>query len=548
MLSNDQFVPLHYSGVRGGKVNVEVEKHLQEFKNKESGDQGIVEQDEAQTNNKQDYKRFSQRPSEQVENGQLANPIFTNPPAPPPPVPPLPVSFAPLIYPTYPKQRKPEVETIISPSPPLLNCLSSNPDLQPPVCSTNTFFLSNPDLLVPASVEDRKTALSTPPFWSDCGTFAPSTLRWCEVHDVYLDGRDGISLPETMGALPPPVIDEAAKAPHNHKVSAAKLTPTEEFLNNERSFFFLKGHTSIVCCWRQQQFNPSHVMYALGSIFSLFATYPPEKPPIDNILLHQCVNPFQNAFGRAVMRMVWQYGISNGKVTDTTNFAVVPYLHERNSKSNSPFYIIDKGFVSRFTGKLVGMEAPYVVDEFKNAWPPPQGAARGSCSDGLHIHIFQRADGSALRKFVNLEEVKKLAKEFSPNVKVVTTSGKMDFEEQRKIFNSFDILLTPHGSHLTNSIFIQNNNTSIIECQSSCFHRFITDSFSDYVISTGHQPEKESNREIARRCNERQGDACQLSKFCNQNKAQMLLQDNLIIDIEILREEFRRSVKKICPP
>ena len=45
MLSNDQFVPLHYSGVRGGKVNVEVEKHLQEFKNKESGDQGIVEDD-----------------------------------------------------------------------------------------------------------------------------------------------------------------------------------------------------------------------------------------------------------------------------------------------------------------------------------------------------------------------------------------------------------------------------------------------------------------------------------------------------------------------
>ena len=70
------------------------------------------------------------------------------------------------------------------------------------------------------------------------------------------------------------------------------------------------------------------------------------------------------------------------------------------------------------------------------------------------IVIFQRTGTSSPRSFTNLQEVIDFAQLYTTvPVKVVSVTEKNTIQEQIRLFNSFDIMITVHGSHLSNGIY-----------------------------------------------------------------------------------------------
>ena len=78
-------------------------------------------------------------------------------------------------------------------------------------------------------------------------------------------------------------------------------------------------------------------------------------------------------------------------------------------------------------------------------------------SDGksaARIKIFQRSATNSLRKFININEVVRLAQDYTTErVEIVSVNASTSIAEQIRFFNEFDLLITPHGSHLANGIF-----------------------------------------------------------------------------------------------
>ena len=70
------------------------------------------------------------------------------------------------------------------------------------------------------------------------------------------------------------------------------------------------------------------------------------------------------------------------------------------------------------------------------------------------IVIFQRTGTSSPRSFTNLQEVVEFVQLYTTvPVKVVSVTEKNTIQEQIRLFNSFDIMITVHGSHLSNGIY-----------------------------------------------------------------------------------------------
>ncbi len=81
------------------------------------------------------------------------------------------------------------------------------------------------------------------------------------------------------------------------------------------------------------------------------------------------------------------------------------------------------------------------------------------------IVIFQRTDTSSPRSFTNLQEVVNFAQIYTTKpVQVVSVTEKNSIQEQIRLFNSFDIMITVHGSHLSNGIYTMHpHRKAIIE-------------------------------------------------------------------------------------
>ena len=126
----------------------------------------------------------------------------------------------------------------------------------------------------------------------------------------------------------------------------------------------------------------------------------------------------------------------------------------------------------------------------KQAYCPPSGSKLSSA----RIKIFQRTATKMLRRFVNLDEVIRLAQTYTTvPIEVVTVNETSTMIEQIRLFNSFDILITSHGSHLANGVFTMNPSTkAVIEVVSFAFDRVFYGNyngylgFAEYLLSTGH--------------------------------------------------------------
>ena len=128
------------------------------------------------------------------------------------------------------------------------------------------------------------------------------------------------------------------------------------------------------------------------------------------------------------------------------------------------------------------------------------------CADGgrktnARIRIFQRTQTNSSRKFINVEEVMKLAQTYTTQkVDVVNVNASTSISEQIRFFNEFDVLITPHGSHLANGIFtVRPQNKAVVEVVPYAFDRVFYSNyipalgFAHYIISTGHLTPQQRN-------------------------------------------------------
>lgn len=94
--------------------------------------------------------------------------------------------------------------------------------------------------------------------------------------------------------------------------------------------------------------------------------------------------------------------------------------------------------------------------------PPDCGTSSVSdsgsgCIKTLKIAVWNRTEGSnGLRSITNLDDVVDLAEQYSARpAQIVDTNSRMAPIEQASLFNEFDILITTHGSHMANSVFVK---------------------------------------------------------------------------------------------
>ena len=109
-------------------------------------------------------------------------------------------------------------------------------------------------------------------------------------------------------------------------------------------------------------------------------------------------------------------------------------------------------------------------------------------SGTIRIAIFQRQEAmNGDRKYLNLPDVLSIVANYTSDYDVITTTSKTNLTKILKSFNSFDILITPHGSHIANVMFTLRTDVVIIETVGVCVNSGPRDWFShrlNYLISS----------------------------------------------------------------
>ena len=313
--------------------------------------------------------------------------------------------------------------------------------------------------------------------------------------------------------------------------------------------YALKGKSVIVQCWRCPRRNPSHFMFAYGKLFALLHDEL-HSIPLDNVIFFQCPDPFtgsvENDFFRFVWKIVHSAGIRSGWFTTSTRFFTTPAL------KLEPWLCMDEVLIDHSVGRVLGANEDITIAAWRNALRTaipgrllqPAGH-KDFCIDKLKIAVYQRSEGSALRSFFNLDEVVALAHEWSDDVRVISLRSNSSIYTAADVMNSFHLLITPHGSHLTNGLFILSDLflPAIVEVVATCYNTDWStnnEKFTTYYeMSTGHQTMDLSLQQKLSACERRE--SCSWSEACPRALGLRAIQSDLAVDIPRLRSALIRA-------
>jgi len=295
-------------------------------------------------------------------------------------------------------------------------------------------------------------------------------------------------------------------------------------------------------------------MFAYGKLYALL-TDGGKQTSFNHVLFFQCQDPLKGSstdFFHAVWDIVLRAGVENGCFNSATRFHTL-------GLNQGPLMCFASALFDHSVGYSLGVNHNETIRNWKVdvahyltrvlGTEKSTAAAAQSC-DSLRIGIFYRSEGSALRKFVNADEVVRLARTFTERVFLFTVNSSTAFIDAVEAFNSFDILITPHGSHLTNGIFrnTQNGLPSIIELVATCvnddFQRNLDGHFASYELSTGHRPIDPNVEKAISGCHRDRG--CILSAGCTFGSVRRSAQVDLQIDISLLQKSLTRGVTQQC--
>ena len=411
--------------------------------------------------------------------------------------------------------------------------------------NTSVTELQNSGFLVPQFVGSSRTG----------------KLVWKELSGVCVNGKDHVRYLNLSSSF-----EQSSKAAGLFRSTQPyRLEPISATELESNGVFKLRGKSLLLQCWRGGKTQPAHFMFGYGKLFGGIAAGRPSAP-YDNIVFFQCPTPYHIEFFQTVWSMIFLRGLQSTWYTKTTRFFAVNDYSRHN-----PYLCMESVAYDTSTGMLLGSNEPKIL----SAWRAEvqrvisrelqdqshnkmrQAARRSSnrhtrsceteCISSLKVSILQRAEGSAKRRFANLDQVIKLISEYTNHLRIISVHSNMRFRDTLKNFNSFDILLTPHGSHLTNGLFIASNSTSIIEIVATCFnldwsknlHNFV-----DYRISQGHQTVDHSLNKDVVRCNH-QTTLCSREN-CSLRLKKKMVQSDLNVNLTILRGDIENSIENLC--
>jgi len=423
--------------------------------------------------------------------------------------------------------------------------------------SESSFIRSLPGLSGDASNFSLTSRVYGPVRQSAC-------LEWFLYSHICIDGKDTWKFNseygnEFLSNLTKLKLDRVTPPYRSSKLNFANMIDRDA----AQSFYELLGKTLVLSCWRvaAERLQPAHFMFGYGKLFALIHD---DGPPfhVDNVVFHQCPDPYRgddHNFLDAVWKIVSRSGFERGWFNLSTRFLSVGQGWDKNTLCASGALIDHtvglslgqnhrktvfawrsalENYVARYSGKVFGAKGMDLS---------MRHTLLRTRSKEPHIKIFQRKEGKALRNFLNMDDVLSVAQEYSPHVDVFSLSSNSSFFEAFHLFNSFDILITPHGSHLTNGLLIiPPSRPKIIEIVATCvnedFKKNLGTYFADYEISTGHLIADKATRDAAAGCAGYSERGCSLSDSCTFGNVRSAGAADLFVNISVLRSALHKAL------
>jgi hypothetical protein len=329
--------------------------------------------------------------------------------------------------------------------------------------------------------------------------------------------------------------------------------------------YILSGKSLLVQCWRASETSsPSHFLFGYGKLFALIND-DEGKERFDNVVFFQCPTPFignQDDFFHSVWQIVYRVGFNKGWFTKLTRFYTTSQQNSNHNlciRSALLDFSVGLSFGLNWNRSIVAWKkalADYVPSKYQKLESTMYVESTlfnfEECSDNLRIAIFVRNEGRVgLRRFLNFDDVFNLAASFTARpVNIMSIGSDDSFMRAVELMNSYDILITPHGSHLTNALLNLRKlrKPSIIEVVSTCyntdFKRNLEPSFAFFEISSGHKvPDTSLQRDI---------DVCERRSECVSNPecpfdvVERAKHSDLLVNLSKLETAMQTAVSQQC--
>lgn len=241
----------------------------------------------------------------------------------------------------------------------------------------------------------------------------------------------------------------------------------------------IKGRVLMPNCFYQGT-NPAHYLFGLSIIYD-FVTFPDDYPQIttnnfDRLGLFYCSSPKDNPkwhWSKDILDIVMNKS-SNLFGDNANNPLLLPDRHRTSLYCFEEMiqvwrwgYLLSnkkniKAFQHDFKLNLLNSSKSKVNSNLENIQIPPLlGNIKTRCKrKNLQIVIQNRQEN---RHIHQISTMIKLIHEYTPSVYQMMITPNTPTSMQYKLYNSFDILITVAGSHLSNMIFIEQKNVAIIE-------------------------------------------------------------------------------------
>ena len=391
------------------------------------------------------------------------------------------------------------------------------------------------------------------------------TKSWYTHANVCVDGSDGVQYVREVGNY---TTDMQTLGLHEN-VSTRPLMPRpleiEKMEGNSR-IYLLKGNTALLHCWRSFRPTPLHFLLGYGALYSAIRANQFNQS-LDNVVFHQCPAPFDGGdFFTSFWRILYRFGTDRGIFSSTTRFFSI-------GKSSPMFCMegcVGNEYVSAdfFGGNISDFLSfkTYFHDYLTNrVHSSSHSFGRQYFQDNDFVHtgdmtrttgriqvaIFYKAEGiNGMRRFVNLAQVIELVQTFNVSLANITVTSDMELIEIFETFNSFDILITPIGSHQANLLFTQlRRKVAIIEVVSTCLSldtMYWLEPRMKYIISSGHTPADHKLQRLVDQCSKvREKHSCAETAGCNSKQLGKIITADMIVNVDILRGHLASAVQYV---
>ena len=338
---------------------------------------------------------------------------------------------------------------------------------------------------------------------------------------------------------------------------------TEELRSKPgKEVLYLKGKSLVVQCWRNGGPNPVHFMFAHGKLFDTFR-FTLEPFRLDHIVFHQCGNPTQiGPFFQFVWELIRDLGTERGFIDNHTNFFGTTSFPNRMFCMDSVEIAYHLWWIEGETGKDFARELMLHVgsvlpDEIKlkvlsrqkqfelsNNEENTVGSPCDRCVEKIRLSLYERPITDRNRRLlVNKDEIFDLFREYTSHVDTVTVGKDSTIAEVYDAFNSFDVLVTPHGSHMLNVLFTNSSRYALIEVTGSDLYSKADEvrhwsSIVPYYDLTFPHTSTEAELQII--INNSSG------PLGGGLHAQKVMQSNLIVNITLLRDVLQGALDYLC--